>query len=92
MQPERAWVANAADRGFIRNLARSSDPLERQAAAHLRDITGNRRARYDVSVMHTRLPGARAYGKVDDSVKRFKADKGIGNVTLVDVDAGARTL
>ncbi len=92
VQPERAWVANAADRGFIRNLARSSDPLERQAAAHLRDITGNRRARYDVSVMHTRLPGARAYGKVDDSVKRFKADKGIGNVTLVDVDAGARTL
>ena len=56
MQPSGPGSPNAADRGFIRNLARSSDPLERQAAAHLRDITGNRRAQFDVSVMHTRRP------------------------------------
>lgn len=46
---------------------------------------------YDVSIMHTRLPGARAYGDgVDKAVQGYRGDRNIGDVAIVDLDAGRR--
>ena len=39
--------------------------------------------------MQTRLPGARAYG-VDKAVQGYRGGRSIGDVAIVDVDAGQR--
>jgi hypothetical protein len=90
LQPARPWLKEAGNRGWIDKLAKSTDKKERDAAAAMRAIVDNN-AIYDVSIMHTRLPGARAYGDgVDKAVQGYRGDRNIGDVAIVDLDAGRR--
>jgi hypothetical protein len=90
LQPGRAWLTEADKRGWIDKLAQSSDRNERRAAAAMRDIV-SKNATYDVSIIQTRRPGAQAYGGgVDKAVREYRQDPKIGDVAIVDVDAGAR--